>query len=137
MDEVYIVGVDCAVDPRNVAVSLAVSAAGTTQVLDVKVCSRGLPPTDVVVRALAGKPRALVALDAPLGWPENFGKQLARHHAGQALSSKANEFVRRETDRFVKARIGQQPLDVGADRIARTALEAGPETPLWKPACDL
>ena len=28
---------------------------------------------------------------------------------------------RRETDRFIKRRLGQQSLDVGADRIARTA----------------
>lgn len=28
---------------------------------------------------------------------------------------------RRETDRFIKQRLGQQSLDVGADRIARTA----------------
>jgi hypothetical protein len=31
---------------------------------------------------------------------------------------------RRQTDRFIKARTGKQPLDVGADRIARTAFAA-------------
>ena len=124
MKDTYIVGVDCAVDPRNVAVSVAVSAAGGTRVLDVKVCSRDSPPREAVVAALAGRKRALIAVDSPLGWPEPFGRNLARHQAGEVLTPKPNEFVRRQTDRVVKTRVGQQPLDVGADRIARTALAA-------------
>lgn len=122
--DTYIVGVDCAVDPRKVAVSVAVSAAGATRVLDVTVCSRDLPPREAVVEALGERKRALVAIDAPLGWPEPLGRDLARHRAGEVLTPKPNEFVRRQTDRLVKTRVGQQPLDVGADRIARTALAA-------------
>jgi hypothetical protein len=37
------------------------------------------------------------------------------------LTVSANDLFRRATDRFVKARLGKQSLDVGADRIARTA----------------
>ena len=33
----------------------------------------------------------------------------------------ADDMFRRDTDRFVQERFGQRPLDVGADRIARTA----------------
>lgn len=35
-----------------------------------------------------------------------------------------NQLFRRETDRFVQRTFGKTPLDVGADRIARTALSA-------------
>ena len=33
----------------------------------------------------------------------------------------ADQMFRRETDRVIKQKLGKQPLDVGADRIARTA----------------
>jgi hypothetical protein len=35
-----------------------------------------------------------------------------------------NELFRRTTDRFIQATLGKTPLDVGADRIARTAYAA-------------
>jgi hypothetical protein len=50
-----------------------------------------------------------------------LGKALTAHKAGEPLSVPANDLFRRATDRFVKARLGKQSLDVGADRIARTA----------------
>jgi hypothetical protein len=37
---------------------------------------------------------------------------------------KANAMFRRYTDRFIQEKIGKTPLDVGADRIARTAYSA-------------
>jgi hypothetical protein len=61
------------------------------------------------------------ALDAPLGWPADLGRSLHSHKAGAPLQLGPNILFRRETDRVVKASIGKQPLDVGADRIARTA----------------
>jgi hypothetical protein len=73
---------------------------------------------------LSEGPRTLLALDAPLGWPQAFGSVLMQHRAGEPLGAQANELFRRATDRFIKARLGKQPLDVGADRIARTALAA-------------
>jgi len=63
-------------------------------------------------------------LDAPLGWPQDFGSTLNDHVAGMSLQNKANQFFRRETDRFVQRTYGKVPLDIGADRIARTALSA-------------
>jgi hypothetical protein len=68
--------------------------------------------------------RVLIAVDAPLGWPRPMGNALARHRAGEPLEVAAHELFRRETDRFIRARIGKQSLDVGADRIARTAHSA-------------
>jgi hypothetical protein len=66
----------------------------------------------------------LVAIDAPLGWPGELGQSLALHKAGGPIDRAANSMFRRETDRFIRRRIGKQSLDVGADRIARTAFAA-------------
>jgi hypothetical protein len=70
-----------------------------------------------------GRP-ALIGLDAPLGWPAAMGRVLSGHRAGEAVGLPANDLFRRHTDRVVRERIGKQPLDVGADRIARTAVAA-------------
>lgn len=45
----------------------------------------------------------------------------ARHEAGDTLGQAANKLFRRSTDDVVAERVGKRPLDVGADRIARTA----------------
>jgi hypothetical protein len=66
-------------------------------------------------------PATLVAIDAPLGWPIGLGQTLHSHEAGAPIGLEANWMFRRETDRAIKRRTGKQPLDVGADRIARTA----------------
>jgi hypothetical protein len=63
----------------------------------------------------------LLALDAPLGWPRSLSVALGKHRAGEPLESNANKMFRRETDRFIKEKTGKTSLDVGADRIARTA----------------
>jgi hypothetical protein len=68
--------------------------------------------------------QALIAIDAPLGWPSALGISLSRHEAGGPLVDEAHLLFRRATDRFIRARIGKQSLDVGADRIARTAFAA-------------
>ena len=67
---------------------------------------------------------AVIAIDAPLGWPSALGTALSKHQAGKPLVDEAHLLFRRATDRFIKARIGKQSLDVGADRIARTAFAA-------------
>jgi hypothetical protein len=81
----------------------------------------------------------------PLGWPAALAETLAGHTAGRVVRGDPHLLFRRDTDRFVKAAIGKQPLDVGADRIARTAHAAlgllgdvrevsGREIPLaWSP----
>ncbi len=66
----------------------------------------------------------LFAIDAPLGWPVSLAKALVGHHAGQGIEAAADDLFRRHTDRFVQRVLGKRPLDVGADRIARTARAA-------------
>ena len=61
----------------------------------------------------------LIALDAPLGWPQALAETLPAHFAGKAPRSKANKMFRRRTDEVVQEKLKKQPLDVGADKIAR------------------
>lgn len=68
--------------------------------------------------------RVLLALDAPLGWPKPLGCHLVEHRAGEKIPEKSDVLFRRATDRFVKDTYNMQSLDVGADRIARTAHSA-------------
>lgn len=74
-----------------------------------------------VTRELAGTTRAVIALDAPLGWPALLADGLRDHRAGQLLRGERDEVFRRTTDRLVEEWSGKRPLEVGANLIARTA----------------
>ena len=67
---------------------------------------------------------ALLAIDAPLGWPKACAEELGRHLAGTALGGTMNAFFRRATDDDVYRRFGKRPLEVGANLIGRTAFSA-------------
>ncbi|WP_201067159.1 DUF429 domain-containing protein [Thiorhodovibrio litoralis] len=82
-------------------------------------------PIDVVADWLQKRSEpTLLALDAPLGWPAPLARALQSHAAGDAFDVEAHNLFRRETDRYIRRTIGKQSLDVGADRIARTAFAA-------------
>jgi predicted RNase H-like nuclease len=119
-----VIGIDCATDPKKVGIALAdcdeskcalvAVELGESQELLARKIASWLPSSDP----------ALLALDAPLGWPASLGPALVQHVAGEPLGQNPNLLFRRGTDRFVKEEIGKQSLDVGADRIARTAQAA-------------
>jgi len=67
---------------------------------------------------------ALVAVDAPLGWPRALALALKEHCAGEPIEVGKDALFRRATDRAVARLTGRFPLEVGADRIARTAYSA-------------
>jgi hypothetical protein len=118
---VRVVGIDCAVDPRRVGLALGHWSAGR---MEIRASAGGADPPGLVPRIvdwLAGARRALLALDAPLGWPTALGDSLAAHRAGARLAPPATALFRRASDTDVHVRSGQLPLEVGADRIARTA----------------
>jgi predicted RNase H-like nuclease len=81
-------------------------------------------PTELLAAWLTETPHALIALDAPLGWPAALGAALHTHRAGDPLTPDATALFTRLTDRRLHARTGKRPLEVGADRIARTARAA-------------
>ena len=101
-----------------------------------------------VVKAWLDQTPALIAIDAPLGWPDAMRTGLRGHKAGSGIKQRANGFVPRagapapknrvpegkwtcdegfflrETDRRIWRQTNKKPLEIGADRIARTAYGA-------------
>lgn len=89
--------------------------------LETKIGSDGNSIAEIIKSWIQEVDKVIFTIHAPLGWPENLGNSLYHHFAGQELSVESNLMFRRETDRFIKKALRKQPLDVGADHIARTA----------------
>jgi predicted RNase H-like nuclease len=142
-----IVGIDCATQPDRVGLSRVEVSNGAATLTHVLPGDRVPTMEDQVVEWLQGSVRGLIALDAPLGWPAALADALPLHRAGARLKGEADRLFHRETDDRVRALTGKNPLEVGADLIARTAHAAldllgrisdrlGAEVPLaW--SCDL
>ena len=117
-----IIGVDCATKDAKTGLALAIRDENGLRLQEAITCSRDRPAISVIAAWLTESPEAaLVAIDAPLGWPKPLGESLVAHRAGATIGVPANRMFRRSTDLFVKDELGKTPLDVGADRIARTA----------------
>ena len=120
-----VIGIDCATDEASVGVSLADYDGMRATIRRVQTCSREQPVVEIVTGWLRhASETAILAIDAPLGWPEPMGRVLLGHRAGGGLNVEPNELFRRETDRTIQRELAKTPLDVGADRIARTAYSA-------------
>ena len=117
-------GVDCATDPRKVGLALAEVSGTKARLLAAERGSAKSSLAGRIAEWMGAESRVLLALDAPLGWPRPLGDALSGHRAGQPILGEPNQLFRRLTDRTVAAEIGKLPLDVGADRIARTAVAA-------------
>jgi hypothetical protein len=127
---VRIVGLDCACRAHSVGLALATRANGRVTIDSIAVgrgdrSMREAFASDIRA-AIAQVPLALVALDAPLGWPEPLAHALAAHRAGDRVGDlgDADRYVSRTTDAVVYEHVKTWPLDVGADLIARTAIAA-------------
>ena len=117
-----IVGIDCATKDANMGLVLAVIDDGRLRIHDATVGDRLHSARSIVEEWLTDSgDTALLAIDAPLGWPSALVTSLTSHYAGAAIDTPADCMFRRATDAFVKREVGKTPLDVGADRIARTA----------------
>ncbi|MFO7904511.1 MAG: DUF429 domain-containing protein [Pirellulaceae bacterium] len=119
MGVLTVIGIDCATQPNKVGLALGTFVEGNIEVRDVR--RGGADMVDAIAGWTDSRP-ALLALDAPLGWPAQLGPALSTHEAGRPVP--ADPLFERQTDRVVHERIGRKPLDVGADRIARTARAA-------------
>ena len=124
IDSTMLIGVDCAVDDRKTGVARASLTNTQVVVHEVGVGRSSRTAVDCVAEWVAGAKTCVVAIDSPLGWPVDLSKALVTHHAGESIDTDPHQLFRRETDRFVKRILGKQTLDVGADRIARTARAA-------------
>ena len=116
-----IVGIDCATRARKVGLARARLRRGSWVLTDARCASSAAPPAETALRWIAEDPDLLLALDAPLGWPAAMGRALPSHEAGRRVDASADRLFDRATDRYVRQVTGKKPLDVGADRIARTA----------------
>ncbi len=119
-----IIGIDCATQPKKTGLAHAVRDHARYRVIELMVCDGERHPSEIIVDWLGQTGSALLALDAPLGWPTSLGRELGRHTAGGPIDVPSHHLFRRLTDRVVAERAGKTPLDVGADRIARTAHSA-------------
>jgi Protein of unknown function (DUF429) len=121
---VLLIGLDAAAQLGNFGYAVGEYVDGC-----VRLARAGILATDARIESELAQPlrtatRALIAVDAPLGWPAGLASELAGHVAGQPCERHADVLFRRETDRVVRALTGRQPLEVAADRIARAAVTA-------------
>ena len=116
-----VIGIDCAVQSKHVGLALGSFDGAKTILYEVHSGDMVGSVVETIGNWVLSGRKALIALDAPLGWPEQLGSTLVNHAAGAGITELPNFLFRRETDRFIKEKIGKLPLDVGADRIARTA----------------
>ena len=123
--EIKVLGIDCATQDAKIGLAVGRFAHGCLTIQEAFACTREESAAAAITKRLSiGREPALLAIDAPLGWPQTLARVLANHRAGEALEAEAHDMFRRETDVFIKKKTGKTPLDVGADRIARTAYAA-------------
>ena len=120
---ITIIGVDCATQSNKVGLALGSMSNGLLTIDNVMKVGKNGSITNVVSSWIKEKSttKTLIAMDSPLGWPIKLGEELIGHKAGASLSTEAHQMFRRRTDFFIKEQANKQSLDVGADRIARTA----------------
>jgi Protein of unknown function (DUF429) len=118
---IQIIGIDCATDPANVGLACGWHTMANTTVELITTGAKGVPVAPTIAGWLRDGGPTLLALDSPLGWPEPIGRELAHHRAGAPLTTPIDTMFRRATDRFIRERLSKQPMEVAADRIARTA----------------
>ena len=117
-----LVGIDCATQDAKIGVAFGTFTNERLTVSEAFACTKEKGAANAISEWLqSGKQPALIAIDAPLGWPKILSRVLATHRAGEELKADAHDMFRRATDVFIKQKTGKTPLDVGADRIARTA----------------
>lgn len=120
-----IVGVDCATVDAKVGLASGRLSNGSLEIHHASLCGREHQASSSIARWLSERSGpALLAIDAPLGWPVPLAGALIEHRAGEPLNTPANAMFRRATDVFIHDELGKTPLDIGADRIARTAYAA-------------
>lgn len=122
--KVTIVGIDCATKSSKVGLALASMEGSQPKVLEIGTgChSQGINKlAGFIASWVPESGPTLLALDAPLGWPDRLGKTLVWHSAGTPLNVEADQLFSRCTDHFVHTKIDKKPLEVGANLIARAA----------------
>jgi hypothetical protein len=114
----YIIGIDSAVQDKNIGMVLCEYVNRQIHIKDKWDKSNTF---EYQIEKWIDKNKTILAFDSPLGWPKAFSEQLNNHHAGMTLGNDDKLFFKRQTDIDIALRFGKIPLEVSADRIARTA----------------
>lgn len=122
--KIKVIGIDCATKPQKTGIALGIVDGDEVKILKADSGGPNKPIEKTLSEWINADDKVLIAIDAPLGWPNALGDKLVHHQAGQSLNSNPNDLFRRTTDKIVKDKVGKTPLDIGADRIARTACAA-------------
>ncbi|BCS32231.1 hypothetical protein TBR22_A14410 [Luteitalea sp. TBR-22] len=121
---VHIVGIDCATREASTGVCLATWDGRHLTIAEACTCRPDRTAEDAARGWLADAPSGIVALDAPLGWPDPLTCALADHQAGGRLPFVADDLFARETDRAITRRHGRTPPHIDGNQVARTSLAA-------------
>ena len=124
LERLTVVGIDCATLPSKTGLTLAEFSKGTLKINECRLASSRPSVAQQVFMWIGDRKDVVLAIDSPLGWPAALGKVLSVHKAGLPLMETSDQMFRRRTDEVVRADLRKAPLEVGADRIARTAVTA-------------
>lgn len=142
---VVIIGIDCATEPQKIGIARAIHCKKAP--VQVEWAGTVPKPSDgkwwrAVVERIGGwighaqkqQIPVLLALDAPLGWPDEMRRVLPAHVAGALPTPDGITFsdpedekdhrdhmFARHTDGVVWKKVEKKPIDVGAEKIARAA----------------
>ena len=97
-----LLGIDCATQPSKVGLALGELRDGVVRITKCRTARRSEPPARIAADWLSAYDRALVALDAPLGWTRALGASLRPHRAGAPMNAKSDELFKRATDVTIK-----------------------------------
>ena len=93
---ICIIGVDCATDVKKVGLARGFLAGQDLTIDKLAKPKAGQSVSGIVREWLDPEVTTLLAIDAPLGWPEALGRQLNAHTAGESISEDPNVLFRRE-----------------------------------------
>lgn len=94
-----LIGIDSATKQSNIGLALASFQDGKATLRDAKVGSETKSALAIVKDWLAEGQLALLALDAPLGWPIELGRNLHAQKAGEWIHVDRDRLFSRYTDR--------------------------------------
>jgi len=118
---ITIIGIDCATQAQKTGLAVGTWDGTAVSLHTITLGQKKQSLAHTIASWLPANMPTLLAFDAPLGWPADLGNQIVNHNVGDPLPVPPNTLFRRETDRRIWQRTSKLPLDVGADRIARTA----------------
>lgn len=121
-----LVGIDAAVQEERLGLALGcLDASGEARLERVTLGTAGESPEATVAGWLREARQYLVAINAPLGWPQGLATALQDHRAGEPLEGeRADPLWLRGTERRIQALTGRAPRAVTTAGLTPRALSA-------------